>query len=411
MSKTKKKPNQKGHQKQVNAQQNNEFLNKLRNSFKAIVGEDVFKFIPSNDYKLLIYGRARPILAVSEEGQSIPPKIIEAIQLLINFYIKKEIMPAETSQKPVSIIDFYTTGLTLSAYCIYLESIDVKYKNADQVIAMISNSNLGLNKQFDILFDKLVLQLFPFLIQTTNCFWEGYYSYRFDVSNSDDIIGLQYQVVVKQHKHEKREFRLSDNVRPAFRIGWTFKDNAFEWISLMPSELGIKSLPEDQQIPVYIQSHAIQRIFERLDCIHGFVLISSIYLSLIKCVCIKDRGKFIIEFVILDVKVGYLSAVMTEGKLVIRTFLFLTFNGTPEGKRLEEFIGLKALDTKYLKMDKLSSFMTGKLKENDELRSIFERADCLHLVELYDKLDKFSEVHPDHSPIEMLTRYLETERN
>ncbi|MBW8332251.1 MAG: hypothetical protein K0M40_09545 [Prolixibacteraceae bacterium] len=410
MPKAKKKRNQTGHQKQVNAQQNNEFLNKLRNSFKTIVGEDVFKFIPSNDYKLLIYGRARPIIAVSEKGQSIPPKIIEAIQLLINFYIKKEMMPAEFSLKPISIIDFYTTGLTFSTYCTYLENNDIKYKNADQVKTLISNSNLELNKQFDILYDKLVLRLFPFLIQTTNSFWEGYFSYRFNISNSEDVVGLQYQVVVKQHELEKRQFLLSDSVRPAFRIGWTFKDNAFEWISLLPSELGIKSLPEDQQIPVYIQSHAIQRIFERLDCIHRYVLISSIYLSIGKCVCIKDRGKFIIEFVILDVKVGYLSAVMSEGKLVIRTFLFLTFNGTPEGKRLEEFIGLKALDTKYLKMDKLSSFMTGKLKENDELRAIFEKADCLHLVELYDKLDKFSEVHPDHSPVEMLTRYLETEK-
>jgi hypothetical protein len=98
---------------------------------------------------------------------------------------------------------------------------------------------------------------------------------------------------------------------------------------------------------------------------------------------------------------------MIEGNLVVRTFLFLTFNGTPEGKRLEDFIGLKALDTKYLKMDKLSSFMTDKLKENEELRSIFERADCLHLVELYDKLDQFSDVHPDHSPVEILSRYLE----
>lgn len=411
MPKTKKKHNQSGHQKQVNAQQNNEFLNKLRNSFKAIVGEDVFRFIPPNDYKLLIYGRARPIIAVSEEGQSIPPKIIEAIQELINYYIKKVMMPPETSQKPVSIIDFYTTGLTLSAYCLYLENIDDKYKNADQVIALISNSNLELRKQFDILYDKLVDQLFPFLIQTTNSFWEGYYSYRFNVSNSEKIVGFQYQIVVKQYEPEKQKFLLSDNVRPAFRIGWTFKANAFEWIYLLPSKLGIKSLPEDQQIPVYIQSHAIQRIFERLDCIHRYILISSIYLSLRKGVCIKERGKFIIEFVILNVKVGYLSAVMTEGRLVIRTFLFLTFNGTPEGKRLEDFIGLKALDTKYLKMDKLSSFMTGKLKENEELRSIFERADCLHLVELYDKLDQFSAVHPDHSPVEMLARYLETERN
>lgn len=411
MPKSKKKNTQSGQQKQINAQHSNEFLKKLRNSFKSIVGKDIFRFIPPNDYKLLIFARARPIIVAAGEGQSIPPKIIEAIQQLVNFYIKKVAMPAETSQKTVSIIDFYTTGLTLSAYCSYLKSIDVKYKNADQVIALISNSNLELNNQFDILYDKLVDELFPFLIRTTNSFWDGYYSYQFNVSNSNDSVGLQYQIIVTQHQPEKQKFLLSDNVRPAFRIGWTFKDNAFEWIYLLPSELGIKSLPVDQQIPVYIQSHAIQRVFERLDCIHQYILITSIYVSLRKGVCIKDRDKFIIEFIILDVKVGYLSAVMIDGKLIIRTFLFLTFNGTPEGKRLEKYIGLKMLDTKYLKMDKLSSFMTGKLKENEKLRSIFESADCLHLVELYDKLDKFSAVHPDHSPIELLTTYLETERN
>jgi len=411
MPKSKKKNNQSGQQKQLYAQQSNEFLKKLRNSFKSIVGEDIFRFIPPNDYKLLIFARARPIIVVAGEGQSIPPKIIEAIQKLVNFYIKKVAMPAETSQKPVSIIDFYTTGLTLSAYCSYLKGLDVKYKNADQVIALILNSNLELNNQFDILYDKLVDELFPFLIRTTNSFWEGYYSYQFNVSNSNDSVGLQYRIIVSQYEPEKQKFRLSDNVRPAFRIGWTFKDNVFEWIYLLPSELGIKSLPEDQQIPVYMQSHAIQRVFERLDCIHRYVLILSIYVSLRKNVCIKIQDKFMIEFMILDVKVGYLSAVLTDGKLVICTFLFLTFNGTPEGKRLEKYIGLKMLDTKYLKMDKLSSFMTGKLKENEKLRSIFESADCLHLVELYDKLEKFSAVHPDHSPIELLTSYLETERN
>jgi hypothetical protein len=371
MPKEKKYRNQTGLQKQINAKQCNEFLNKLRNSFKSIVGEDIFRFIPSNDYKLLIFARARPIITVPEKGQSIPTKIIEEIQELTNHYIKTVMMPAEISQKPISIIDFYTTGLTFGIYCTYLKEHDIKYKNADQVKTLILNSNLELTKQSDLIFDNLHDGLFPYLIRTTNSFWTRYYTYRLNISTSKNSIGLQYQIVVKQYEPEKNFFLLSDNVRPAFRIGWTFKDNSFEWIYLLPSDLGIKSLPEDQQIPVYIQSHAIQRIFERIDCIHPDVLISSVYISLRKCTCIKDRGKFTLELKILDVKVGYLSAVMIDGKLVIRTFLFLTFNGTPEGKRLEEFSGLKALDTKYLKMDKLSSFMTSKLKENEELRSIF----------------------------------------
>lgn len=73
---------------------------------------------------------------------------------------------------------------------------------------------------------------------------------------------------------------------------------------------------------------------------------------------------------------------------------------------MEDFIGLKKLDTKYLEMDKLSSFMSSKLKNNEELRTILEKADCLHLLELYDKLDQFSAVHLENSPMEKIINYL-----
>ncbi len=409
MPKTKKKYNQTGHQKQVNAQHRNEFLNKLRCTCNTVIGQDFFKLLPPEEFNKIFHYRARPMIAAPEEGQTIPPKILKAIQELINYYIKSVIVTIEGTERQIKIVDLYTASLTLMPYCQRIEDGD--FKNAAKVRSLISNSALEFEKLFDHIFDELYDKLSPFLINLLNAYWARFYSFHLDAFHTKDNTGLQFIIRVKQYQAEKQKFSIDGNIRPAFRIGWTFRDNAFEWLYVLPPQLGIKSLPEDQHIPVYIQSHAIQRIFERLDCIRSNVIISCIYRSVRDCIVTRDRGKYIFEFRILDVKVGYLSAVLIDGKLVIRTFLFLTFNGTPEGKRLEDFIGLKALDTKYLKMDKLSSFMTGKLKENDELRSIFERADCLHLVELYDKLDQFSAIHPDHSPVEMLARYLEKERN
>ena len=155
--------------------------------------------------------------------------------------------------------------------------------------------------------------------------------------------------------------------------------------------------------------HALTRLVERLDCIHLCTIFTSIYYSLRACVVIKEKNNFIIEYNITNVKVGYLIAIMVKGVLVIRTFLFLTCNGTPEGKRLETFIGLKKLDAKYLNMDKLSTFMSHSLGGNDELRSILKKADCLHLVELHDKLDAFSVIHLDNSPLERLSSYLKND--
>jgi len=409
MPKTKKKHNHSHQQKQINAQHRNEFLNKIRFSCKAVIGEDLFRLLPSEELNKIFYFRARPMIAAPEEGQSIPPKIIKTIQELINYYIKSIIVTIEGTEREIKMVDLYTASLTLMPYCLGLEDSNVK--NAEKVRSLVSNSALECNKLFDHIFDKLYDELSPFLINLLNTYWGRFYSFRLDLFHTKDISGLQFIIRVKQYQAEKKKISIEGNVRPAFRIGWTFRNDTFEWLYVLPVHLAITSLPEDLHIPVYIQDHAIRRIFERIDCIHQNIVISSIYHSLKNCVSINDKGKFIIEYKIIGVKVGYLSAIMVDGKLVIRTFLFLTFNGMPEGKRLEDFIGLKMLDTKYLKMDKLSSFMTGKLKENEELRSIFEKADCLHLVELYDKLDRFSAVHPDHSPVEMLARYLETERN
>jgi hypothetical protein len=409
MPKPKKKHNHSDQQKQRNAQHRNEFLKKLSCSCKTVIGEDLFRLLPVNELDKIFFNRARPIIAVPEGGQTIPPKIIRSIQELINYYIKSENIIIECTQKEISIADLYTTGLTFMAYCTKLKDHD--YRNAEKVKSLVLNSSMELRRLFDQIYYKLLDGAFLFLISLLNTYWARFYSFSLNVAQSKDNTGIQFVVKVKHYPPEKKKFLIDGNVRPAFRIGWTFTSDQFEWLSMLPAELGITSLPEDQKIPIYIQSHAIQRIFERIDCIQSSIITLSIYNSLRNCMATKERGKFIFEFKILDVKVGYLSAILTEGKLVIRTFLFLTFNGTPEGKRLENYIGLKMLDTKYLKMDKLSSFMTCKLRENEELKSIFEKAECLHLVELYDNLDQFSEIHPDHSPIEMLARYLEADRN
>lgn len=409
MPKSKKKNNQSGQQKQLNSQHRNEFLRKLSYSCKTVIGEDLFRLIPANELDKIFFKRARPIIAVPEQEQSIPPKIIRSIQEMIIFYTKSKYLTIESTQKEINIADLYTAGITFESYCTQLKDQD--YRNAKTVKSLVLNSDLELNQLLNRIYYKLQDGAFLFLIGILNNYWARFYSFNLGAAPSKDNTGIQLVIKVKHYPPQKEKFLIDGHVRPAFRIGWTFASDQFEWLHISPAELGITSLPEDQKIPVYIQSHAIQRIFERIDCIYPNIVIFCIYESLRNCNATNERGKFIFELKILEVKVGYLVAILTEGKLLIRTFLFLTFNGTPEGKRLENYIGLKMLDTKYLKMDKLSTFMTCKLSENEELRSIFEKAGCLHLVELYDNLDQFSEVHPDHSPIEMLSRYLKTERN
>ena len=63
----------------------------------------------------------------------------------------------------------------------------------------------------------------------------------------------------------------------------------------------------------------------------------------------------LIDFNMYEYKVGYLLITLHEDKLVIRSFLFLTNDGTLEGRKLRQLTRLEKYDKKYLGIDKLST--------------------------------------------------------
>jgi hypothetical protein len=136
-------------------------------------------------------------------------------------------------------------------------------------------------------------------------------------------------------------------------------------------------------MPVYIQSHAQQRLAERLDCLEQGYVEFFVYNSLKNLKYFKDKnGNPLIEYNYFGFKTGYLRADIHHGKIIIRTFLFLTNNGTPEGEKLNEFTGLSKLDHKYLNIDKLSTFMSADIRNNIEVKDIFVRAGCKSLFDI-----------------------------
>ena len=406
MSKKRTKQNRHSNQKLAIAHHRNVFLKKLDAFCKTITGEDILKLIPRNELDKIYLTRSRSVSVEAFKGHEIPPKFIEAVKVIVNSCMKQILIPIEKTNKTVSIADIYSMGLSIYIHLLYIK--EHTYKNSQTVNELLWPTCGDINYLFDLIYDKLLDEVYPFLITITNNPCHHYFSYSLETEIPDDAWGAKFRIVVKKYPPEKINITIDNISRSVFRIGWTFKTNVFEWLFVTPLQLGINTAFDNLQIPVYIQMHALQRLIERIDCLHPAFIISGVYSSLREIKVINDKNKFIIELKVFGVKVGYLSAVMLDGKLVIRTFLFLTYNGTPEGKRLEEFIGLQKLDTQYLKMDKLSSFMSSKLNSNEDLRLLLKKADCLHLLELYDKLDQFSAVHLENSPIEILSSYLKS---
>ena len=95
-----------------------------------------------------------------------------------------------------------------------------------------------------------------------------------------------------------------------------------------------------------------------------------------------------------------------EGVIVVRTFLFVTNNGTPEGQLLEKNTGLQKLDKKYLAIDKLSTFMTSDLDKNEEVLRIFKASGCQCLLDLYEKMKPLISKHANQFDSNLMLNYL-----
>jgi hypothetical protein len=108
-----------------------------------------------------------------------------------------------------------------------------------------------------------------------------------------------------------------------------------------------------------------------------------IFFSLFDPDIIYENGRMLLAYDFeSQSRVGYFVADVVEGKLLLRTFLFITNEGTPEARKLAEISGLCKLDVKYWKIDKLSTFLKSDIVLKPEIKKIFMDAGCGGLFNL-----------------------------
>ncbi len=98
-----------------------------------------------------------------------------------------------------------------------------------------------------------------------------------------------------------------------------------------------------------------------------------------------------IEYRYAGKKAGYFRVDIIEGVLLVRTFLFIPNNITPEGQLLEKNTGLQKLDKKYLAI------------------RILDKSGCNSLIELYKKIEGTTTHEGKFISEEFLRNYLTKE--
>ena len=188
--------------------------------------------------------------------------------------------------------------------------------------------------------------------------------------------------IVEQKKTETELLEIDGHRRTIFRVCLNAKQ-AFIPFTLTPEQLGLQGMMQKLPLKVFIQKHVIVRMEERLG--KTFVHLSYLYIITSLLQAPLPAGKpnsLLFPMNEGNIRLGYLQADIIGDKLVVRTFLFVTNNGTPEGKKLQKLAGLAKLDKAYLGIDRLNTFITSDIKDHQQLRALFNQAGCGGLFQL-----------------------------
>ena len=405
MSKRKKRPSKLSLQKIRQLQHKNEFAKRLKGFVIAYVGKEAAALLTNHRIDEIYRKRTHTLKLNVAEGSVIDPQFKKHIESFVLNRIKEEKITAPNGSE-ISFSDYLTVGLSL---CFY---IDCENKSNP-------NGNNPFNDAFagykDLFYSGEDANHRLYRIADLVCFIDGdlgshhYWiepTIQFFLKDDDTIM-----IFIEMHRvvPEKTIFTIGNQTRPAFKLGWAQSHFGVKYPRLRPSELGIKENFLDIPLDIYIQSHALQRLSERLDCmskvlVHFFV-IASVCTPLI---AYDTLGRLLIEYRIAEYKAGYLRADIVNGCILIRTFLFLTNNGTPEGQKLEEMTGLGKLDKKYLAIDKLSAFMSSDIRSNESVMQLLHKSGCECLLDLHQNLKKYiTNKNKSQATGALMSRYLE----
>ncbi len=288
-----------------------------------------------------------------------------------------------TENLKVTLFEYLTVVVSMQMYQQFESEYNLEFNRRMSAIMDPSIKTNG-DSMIAVVLQMLCLELFDYSAVIS---W-GDFGYEKKKEKSHVSIPVFYLHGEVQHP---KTFNTPDGKRQAYRLFW-FQHIEGPFVRQIEAGLlGLADKSSDTPIDIYIQQHAINRMNERLDCLSNAEIVMMLDVSFRTPVVlyIGDRC-YLIEYRIGDSKIGYMLGEYVEGILLLKTFLFVTSNGTPEGQKLNELYGLGKLDKKYLMLDKLSSYIRSDIGNNEKLKSLFEQIGCAGLLNIEEDVQRLA---------------------
>lgn len=384
MAQRKKKGSSFQKQKIAKAQHRNEFIRKLKHIIDTINGKEVSSLFPRFLIDKIYAIRTHSFKIIVAPGSSVPSFLLNEIRATLSFLTKDQSIVVIPGKLEVTLDDFFSVFLTASL------NLEIMLTDDIRALEPFKRKLKKFNTGQQTLLEKASMDIYSMLLSLVfyhNDISKTQYWLNHDITTtSGSDIGLYNVITINSYKIESSSIVINDNHRLVTKIGYALPNFGIDWVAIKPSVLNIDNVFADIPLDVYIQSHALNRLSERIDCFPTGSVHYNMFSSLKEPVVFYDSSNNpLIEFRYFGMKAGYFVVNITQGMIVIRTFLFVTNSGTPEGQKLENITGLRKLDKKYLAIDKLSTFMSSDIGDNEKVRKIFTSAGCQCLLDLYEK--------------------------
>ena len=284
-------------------------------------------------------------------------------------------------------------------------------ETAKLICETIENSELYTNEGFSDLQNFLIHQTrsysqVNFRLYGFNISWEPVHTKM----TVDGLTTIQMRIQITVQNCETKMFEYKNIERKAFRLIYTADGDEKARGAVIKREKIYPDAKEDENLNIYIQSHALNRFKQRVDILdprERNYLIQKVLITEQKVVRFE---KNVLLTCTLDdcTPIGYFTFFIRGCDLVVNTFLPLISANMPEGKILSELLTLTNKDFEYLGADKLNFFTTIDFEQIPALKQALIDADLWKTKLLLDKeIQNEGEIAMDMNKTKFVKQFLD----
>lgn len=377
------------------------FMDRIEALCNAMVGPEYFRLIPPFMLDGLYLFRYPALKAKATSENEISKAKVSQYNQLMNSFITDNTIDFETGLT-IPLRWCLSEGIILSRFI--AEMPEDYFPNAIRLKIAFAEYLPGTESH------KWIQDSFAVILYDTNIFLSELDNVIYQANMGGTASCYEESenntVYIEACKPESKTITIENSKRRIIELVWYFENNKFIGTLIKPSILGFTGTGSNHPTKVYIQKHALTRLQERLDLTPGimhYAAFTTFNQEII--VHVKNDKHSLVAYMLSNQKVGYLLVKWIDQKLIIITFLFLTNDDTPEGKKLNNLLTINRLDKQHLMIDTLPAFNAYHIEDNDLLSTIFIEAGCGSLLKLRN-LEQFTVKSLNDKDPESILKYL-----